>query len=109
MRSVLAAVLVVVGLTPLAAAGEEPSGDAIYQANCAKCHGTDGSADTPVGKAMKAVSFRDARFASPDAIAMIVKHLETDPKHAAMKSKLSAEEMEAVAHAVQAIAASSQK
>jgi mono/diheme cytochrome c family protein len=108
MRSAVVAACVLFWLTPLAASAEETSGDAVYQAECAKCHGADGSGDTPVGKAMKVSSLLDARFASPDAVAMIVKHIQTNGKHAAVKGKLSAEEIEAVAHAVQALAASSQ-
>ena len=107
MRSALAVVLI--WLAPLAAAAEEASGEAVYQAECAKCHGADGSGDTPVGKAMKVPSLRDARFASPDAVAMIVKHLQSNEKHAVIKEKLSAEEIDAVAHAVQSLAASSQQ
>jgi mono/diheme cytochrome c family protein len=107
MRSAIVAAFVVVWLAPLAGKAET-SGEAIYQAQCAKCHGVDGSGDTPVGKAMKIPSLRDARFAAPDAVAMIVEHLETSEKHAAIRGKLSAQEIEAVARAVQALAASSQ-
>jgi mono/diheme cytochrome c family protein len=108
MRSVLVAAFVVIGMVPLSAAAEDSSGDAIYKAECAKCHGADGGGDTPVGKAMKVPSLRDARYASPDAVALIVKNLQTNGKHAAFKSKLSAEQMEAVAHAVQSMAVASQ-
>lgn len=108
MRSIALAVFLVGTLAPLAVAAEDDPGQATFQAECAKCHGADGSGDTPVGKAMKVPSLRDARLAGPDAVEMIVKHLQTHPKHAAVRNKLSAEEMEAVARAVQSLAASSQ-
>jgi len=33
-------------------------GQAAYSAKCAMCHGSDGTGNTPVGKAMKVRSFR---------------------------------------------------
>lgn len=103
MRSALIAAFALVCLLPVAASAEE--GDAIFQAECAKCHGADGSGDTPAGKAMKVTSLRDARFAPPDAVAMIVEYLETNARHAAVRGKLSADQLEAVARAVQSLAA----
>jgi mono/diheme cytochrome c family protein len=44
------------------------SGADTYKAKCAMCHGADGLAATPVGKAMKAPSFKDpAVVKAPDA------------------------------------------
>jgi mono/diheme cytochrome c family protein len=44
------------------------SGSDIYKAKCAMCHGADGLGATPAGKAMKAVSFKDATVVkAPDA------------------------------------------
>jgi cytochrome c6 len=44
------------------------SGADTYKAKCAMCHGADGLAATPAGKAMKAVSFKDpANVKAPDA------------------------------------------
>jgi mono/diheme cytochrome c family protein len=34
------------------------SGAATFKANCTPCHGDDGSADTPTGKALKAADLR---------------------------------------------------
>ena len=44
----------------LMAGGREPS--KLYLAKCAKCHGEDGTADTPKGRKMKAQNFTDAEF-----------------------------------------------
>ena len=44
------------------------SGADTYKAKCAMCHGADGLAATPAGKAMKAPSFKDpAVVKAPDA------------------------------------------
>jgi hypothetical protein len=45
--------LVAVGVTPVAIFAAEPEGKALYEANCAKCHGPDGKSDTPVSRVMK--------------------------------------------------------
>jgi cytochrome c6 len=37
----------------------QDSGADIYKARCAMCHGDDGTANTPAGKAFKAASFKD--------------------------------------------------
>jgi len=34
------------------------SGAEVYRTKCAMCHGTDGKAETPAGKAMKAIPFQ---------------------------------------------------
>ncbi len=39
-----------------------------YKSQCAPCHGDDGSGDTPIGKMLKAASFKDpAVVKTPDA------------------------------------------
>ncbi|HVO26396.1 MAG TPA: c-type cytochrome [Candidatus Margulisiibacteriota bacterium] len=72
----LTAALLLVATTTWAA-----DGAAAYKANCAKCHGDSGQADTAAGKAMKVPPF-DAKVGamSADDIAAKVK---ADPKHAA--------------------------
>ena len=37
----------------------QSSGADIYKAKCLMCHGPDGMANSPVGKALKVVSFKD--------------------------------------------------
>ncbi|MGA2277072.1 MAG: cytochrome c [Terracidiphilus sp.] len=37
----------------------QTSGEAVYKAKCALCHGADGLANTPAAKSMKMLSFKD--------------------------------------------------
>ena len=39
-----------------------PEGSAVYEARCASCHGSDGRADTGVGRALGIASFDGRRF-----------------------------------------------
>jgi mono/diheme cytochrome c family protein len=43
----------------VAPAFAQSSGADIYKAKCLMCHGPDGLANNPAGKALKAVSFKD--------------------------------------------------
>ncbi len=57
-------------LTPAFAQG---SGADTYKAQCALCHGEDGLAATPVGKAFKAASFKNPTVVkTPDAALMAI-------------------------------------
>jgi mono/diheme cytochrome c family protein len=71
-------------------------GAALYKANCASCHGADGSGDTPVAKAMKVPSIKGSSL-SADAMVTFVQ--ESD-KHKMPAGKLSAEELAAIAQVV---------
>ncbi len=95
-----AALLVVTGTT----AGLAADGAAVYKLNCAKCHGDDGHADTPVGKAMKVPALAgDAKVAAA-APADVVKRIKENPKHGAFSGKLGAEDLDAVATYVKELA-----
>lgn len=48
------------GIPALRAGGPQPSN--LYLAKCSKCHGEDGTADTPKGRKMKAQNFTDPEF-----------------------------------------------
>lgn len=51
-------IVLAAGLCAIPASSQD--GQAIYTKNCAVCHGSDGKADTPAGKAMKAQNFQAA-------------------------------------------------
>ena len=94
MFTLAAAVLtciLLVGAGPAFAA----DGSALYEASCASCHGKDGSADTPVAKALKVPALTGASSAEA-----IVKHVRESSRHAAVAGKLSDAELEAIAQAV---------
>jgi mono/diheme cytochrome c family protein len=70
-------------------------GAALYKANCASCHGADGSGDTPVAKAMKIPSIKGSLSAEE-----IVKFVQESDKHKMPAGKLSAEDLAAIAEVV---------
>lgn len=55
-RLVILLALCTVGLF-IAASASAQSGEAVYKAKCASCHGADGKGATPAGKATKARDF----------------------------------------------------
>ena len=71
-------------------------GAALYKANCASCHGVDGSGDPPVAKAMKVPAIKGSSL-SADAM---VKFVQESDKHKMAAGKLSAEELAAIAQVV---------
>ena len=71
-------------------------GAALYQANCASCHGADGNADGPVAKAMNVPPVAGTSL-SPEAV---VKSVKESDKHKAQSDKLSDEELSAIAGAL---------
>jgi len=61
----------------------------IYKAKCAMCHGADGKADTPAGKAMKARDFHDPeviKATDADLTVAIAKGKNKMPAYAAQYS-----------------------
>lgn len=80
-------------VTPVFAQG---SGADTYKAQCALCHGEDGLAATPVGKAFKAASFKDpAVVKTPDAALMTIVKNGKD-KMPSFAAKLSDAQIKAV-------------
>ena len=94
----IAVIFGVLGLPPLSSpAASADDGAVLYDANCAKCHGADGRGDTPVGRAMKAASLADPKWAAEDSAEAVVSAFRANPKHKAVASKVSDDDLRAIA------------
>ncbi|MBI3784094.1 MAG: c-type cytochrome [Deltaproteobacteria bacterium] len=79
-------------------------GAALYKAQCSKCHGDDGKADSPTAKAMKAPALAgNAKLAGMSA-ADIAKSVKENKKHASVTAKMSDDDLAAVAGHVKTLA-----
>ena len=103
---------IAIGTALLSAALASPAladGKALFEANCAKCHGKTGLADTPVGKASKAKKFQgDEKLMGDDVAAVVLKSVR-DPekkKHKEVSKKVSDEDLATIAVFVKALATS---
>jgi mono/diheme cytochrome c family protein len=87
--------MVLAGLAVSLAYAAGPDGAALYDAQCAKCHGATGAADTAVGKALKATAFNEPKWAKVEA-AEIVRTFHENSKHKAVASVVSDADLEAI-------------
>lgn len=65
----------------------------IYKAKCAMCHGADGTANTPGGKALKARDFHDAEVIKATDADLILAITNGKGKMQAYNKQLSAEQI----------------
>lgn len=98
VRTVIATVALLLVTTTTWAA----DGAAVYKANCAKCHGDSGKADSPAGKAMKVPAFEAKLATMSDAD--IAKQVKGSPKHAAVLKAVGDEDLAAAAAHVKQLA-----
>ena len=99
MLAAVTTLMLAVGSVPAVAA----DGAAVWKAQCAKCHGETGAADTPAGKTMKApVLSGDAKVAGMTT-ADIVAAIKASKKHAGLK--LADADLEAAAGHAKELAA----
>lgn len=99
VREILISMLIATGITPIVAAAAEPDGAALYQANCARCHGSDGKAGTFAGMLTRAPSLLQSAAARGEA-SVLPDRIRSIEKHEHVVSKLSPAELSAIAQAV---------
>ncbi|TFG93186.1 MAG: c-type cytochrome [Myxococcales bacterium] len=105
----LASLLAIAGLAYLSAAAADAPADGtkLYETSCAKCHGADGHGDTTMGKAMKAKSLVDPKWAAADSADALVSAFRANPKHKSVASKVSDDDLRAIAVHVRELAGGS--
>jgi mono/diheme cytochrome c family protein len=105
MRRVLWTTTAFLFVLALAPTGSLAMHHETYETECAKCHGDDGTADTPVGKAMKVPSFVGSEWAEADPAA-ICDAVRANAKHKAIVGKLDDEALMASCRKVKDLAGS---
>jgi mono/diheme cytochrome c family protein len=103
MKTLILSTMVAVSValvTPMCATAED--GAAMFKAQCAKCHGDSGEADTPAGKTLKVPKLKgDAKVAGM-SVEDLVKAIKDNTKHKSFITKLTDEQITAAAgHAKQ--------
>jgi mono/diheme cytochrome c family protein len=96
----IAAVMFIAGSAAIAAA----DGAAIYTAQCAKCHGDTGHADTTIGKAMKVPALAGDANIQKMSAADIAARIKGNAKHPPTVKGLSDDDDNAVAAYVKELA-----
>ena len=86
------------------AESEQTTGKALYQKNCASCHGDDGRAKSFRGKLVHARDIASADFQSNNSDEDIVEAIRTGPKKMpSFAKKLSADQISAVVQYVRTL------
>ncbi len=94
-QSLLVSVSALAGLAGLACNEARADGASLYAERCASCHGVDGKAQTPVGRALSIASFEGKRYSSES----IAKLLAESESHKSLAITLADAELAAlVAH-----------
>ena len=90
--------------TMLAGTALADGGADIYKAKCALCHGPDGLAGTPAGKALKAVSFKDPAVVKAKDADLIAAVTNGKNKMPAFNGKLSPADIKAAVGYIRTLA-----
>lgn len=77
----------------LATAADDPP--TVFKAQCAKCHGETGQADTPSGKSLKVKPLAGNAKVAGMGIPEIVEAIKANEKHKTFAKKLTPEQFEA--------------
>jgi cytochrome c len=102
VRTVLLGTMLTIGMAAYALA-EDPA--AAYKAQCAKCHGETGEADTQAGKTLKVPPIKgDAKLAGM-SVDELVKAAKANEKHKSFINKISDADLTAGATRFKEIAA----
>jgi len=80
-------------------------GAALFKGQCAKCHGNDGKADTPAGKAMKVPALAGDANVAKMSDADVEAKIKNNPKHASFAKSLTDDDLKAAAAYVKQLAA----
>jgi mono/diheme cytochrome c family protein len=77
-------IAVVAAVSAIALAAQADDGKAVYEQNCAKCHGADGKGDTKMGKKLEAKDYTDPKvqdeLKDEAAVKVIKEGLKKDDK-----------------------------
>jgi mono/diheme cytochrome c family protein len=95
--SIVAAALLALPLA--ASAADAPTTQQLYDKHCKNCHGSDGKAQTKMGKKHEIDSFADAEWQakhSDEKIRDVIANGKPKTKMKAYKSKLTAEQIDAL-------------
>lgn len=96
--SALAAVVLTAPL--LVAAGAVADGAAVFEKNCAMCHGASGKSDTAAAKAMKVPPLAGDADVAGASVDDLVAKVKANEKHGAMLKKVADDDLKsAVEHA----------
>ena len=89
-------------MVPMYAAAED--GAAVFKAQCAKCHGETGEADTPAGKTLKVPKLKGDGKVAGMSVDDIAKAMKANEKHKSFITKLTDEQINAAAGVAKQIA-----
>ena len=98
------AVLLLAALAVPAAGADTQAGAAIYKDKCIGCHGADGSANTPVGKALKVQDLRKPEVQALKDAEMAALITNGKGKMPPEKGKLTAAQIDQVVAYVRSLA-----